>query len=178
MNNIYYHFGDADEIQAILRDGFTDGTAQIDGRLKYGIYLMGALGSIDPDYPNDQMLEITLPPEVDLRKFRIVFTPPGKEPCSWSEWLVPARILNRHVVKLRVLTNQEWDERWTEYCTQRGAEQAMRDFDSFIAQGLLEPARDSEGQIIYIDGEIGYTLTEKGRQLEASGQPPPPLQEQ
>jgi hypothetical protein len=161
VNNIYYHVGDADEIQAILRHGFSNGTAQIDGRLKKGIYLMGATGSTDPDYPLDQMLEITLPPQIDLSKWQLPAVIPGKRLCRWAEWIVPAKVLNRHA-KLRVLTNQEWEELWTIFCAHHGAEQAMRNFDSFIAEGLLEPARDSRGQVIYIDGEVGYTLTEKG----------------
>jgi hypothetical protein len=114
MNNIYYHVGDADEIQAILRDGFSNGTAQIDGLLKRGVYIMGATGSTDPDYPNDQLLEITLPPEIDLRKWRIIFTLPGKNPCSWAEWIVPAKILNKHA-KTRLLTKDQWVQTWARY---------------------------------------------------------------
>ena len=50
----------------------------------------------------------------------------------------------------------------------------MRAFDSLVADGYLEIARDAQGQPIYRDGEPSYTWSEKGRKLAASGQMPPP----
>ena len=49
----------------------------------------------------------------------------------------------------------------------------MRVFDSFVADGYLEIARDARGQPIYRRGEPSYIWSEKGRQLKASGQPLP-----
>ena len=50
--------------------------------------------------------------------------------------------------------------------------------DRLVANGYLGIARDSQDQPIYHNGEPTYILSEKGRQLEASGQEPPPPQEQ
>jgi hypothetical protein len=51
-------------------------------------------------------------------------------------------------------------------------------FDCLVADGYFEIARDAQGQPIYRNGEPVYTLSEKGRQLEASGPEPPPPQDQ
>jgi len=80
MNNIYYHVGDADEIQAILRNGFIDNVQELDDTgkvLKRGVYIIDAPGEPDPNYPLDQLLEIAIPPEIDLRKWRLVEFPFG-----------------------------------------------------------------------------------------------------
>jgi len=185
----YYHSGPADEIQAILRDGFTDITATIDGQLKRGVYITDAPGERDPAYPRDQLLEITLPPEIDLRKWRLVFVIPEK-PCRWLEWIVPSDRLNTNA-RVRLLTSQEWEELWVKYIAPRRAHELMRAFDSLVRDGYLEAARDAQGQPIYRRGQPIYRRgepicrrgepgSEKGRQLEASGQepPPPPLPEQ
>jgi hypothetical protein len=173
MSNIYYHFGDTKEIQAILRDGFTDVSTQIEGVLKPGVYITDATGEPDPDYPNDQLLEITLGPEIDLRKWRLVFAKPAK-PCSWQEWIVPADLLNTHA-QVRLLTSQEWEELWAKYLALRKAEGLMHAFHSLVADGYLETARDAKGQPIYRRGEPAYIWSEKGRKLAASGPPPQEL---
>jgi hypothetical protein len=104
MKNIYYHVGSVDEIQVILRNGFIDITTRINGLLKRGVYIADAPGEPDPGFLDDQLLEITLSSEIDLRKWRVVLTLPGKNPCSWAEWIVPANVLNNHA-KLRLLTS-------------------------------------------------------------------------
>jgi hypothetical protein len=172
MNNICYHSGDADEIHAILRNGFIDTAKQIDGLLKQGVYITDAPGEPDQEYPRDQLLEITLAPEIDLRKWRIMYVIPGK-PCRWAEWIVPAALLNKHG-QLRLLTGQEWKGLWAKHLAHRRADELMRAFDKLVADGYLEIARDAQGQPIYRRGEPSYIWSEKGRQLEASGQEPPP----
>src|SRR6516165_7436728 len=124
MYTYYYHSGDADEIQAILRDGFIDITKLIDGLLKRGVYIADAPGELDSDYPLDQLLEITLPPEIDLRKWRLVFVIPEK-PCRWLEWIVPSDRLNTNA-RVRLLTSQEWEELWVKYIAPRRAHELMR----------------------------------------------------
>jgi hypothetical protein len=50
------------------------------------------------------------------------------------------------------------------------------DFEFLVEIGYLEPVRDSQGQLIYRNGEPVYRKTEKGRQLDrqfSSGQIPP-----
>jgi len=160
MKNIYYHVGSVDEIQVILRNGFIDITTRINGLLKRGVYIADAPGELDSDYPLDQLLEITLPPEIDLRKWRLVFVIPEK-PCRWQEWIVPADLLNKQA-RVRLLTNQEWEGLWANILQPRRAGELMRAFDSLVADGYLEIARDSEGQPIYRNGDPAYIWSEKG----------------
>jgi hypothetical protein len=49
MTPTYYHFGDATEIQAILRNGFTDILQQIESSWA-GVYIADCPGEPDPDY--------------------------------------------------------------------------------------------------------------------------------
>jgi len=172
MNNLYYHSDDIEEIQAILRDGFTDITKRIDGLLKRGVYIADAPGEWDQEFPDDQLLEITLPPEIDLRQWRVVYVIPGK-PCRWNEWIVPADLLNKHA-KLRLLTNLEWKELWSKYSAYKRAKELMRVFDHFVANGYLEIARDPKGEPVFRRGEQAYVWSEKSRKLAAPGQEPPP----
>jgi hypothetical protein len=173
MNNIvYYHSGDTAEIQAVLRDGFTDITATIDGVLKRGVYITDAPGEWDLDYPNDQLLQITLPPEIDLRKWRLVFVIPEK-PCRWSEWVLPSDFLNTHA-RVRLLTTDEWKEVWAK----KRIDELMRAFDHLVASGYLEIARDARGEAIRRRGEPAYRWSEKGRRFKPlSQEPPSPPQE-
>jgi len=107
---MYYHVGDATEIEAILHgDGFSDTQGIGDGRV--GVYIVDSPGELDPDYPLDQVLEITLPPEMNLDNWEVVVKIPEKPCCSWHEWLIPAQILNQHA-KTRLLTKDQWVQTW------------------------------------------------------------------
>ena len=62
--NTYYYSGTSDEIETILHDGFVDYIEERNtGRL--GVYVGDAPGEPDPDFPDDQVLEITLPEQID-----------------------------------------------------------------------------------------------------------------
>jgi hypothetical protein len=45
--------------------------------------------------------------------------------------------------------------------------------DRLVAEGYLEPVCDAQGEPVYRDGEPVYRMSEKGRQLQAQGPPPP-----
>ena len=60
--NIYYHSGSRIYIKTVLRDGFADKRIkQLD---RCGVYVADSPGEPDPDYPDDQLLEITLLPHI------------------------------------------------------------------------------------------------------------------
>jgi len=103
----YYHSGDADEIQAVLRgDGFIDVAVRINGVLKQGVYLTDSPGEWDPELPDDQLLEITLPQQIDLSEYKFDLS---EKPCNWQEWFVPCDLLDKRA-RVRLLTTDEWKE--------------------------------------------------------------------
>jgi hypothetical protein len=102
--NTYYYSGSSDEIETILRNGFLDNTKERNtGRL--GVYVGDAPGEPDPDFPDDQVLEITLPEQIDTSNWRLVVP---EKPCRWQEWLIPARVFNEHG-SARQLRRNEWE---------------------------------------------------------------------
>jgi hypothetical protein len=108
--NTYYYSGSSDEIETILRNGFLDNTKERNtGRL--GVYVGDAPGEPDPDFPDDQVLEITLPEQIDTSNWRLVVP---EKPCRWQEWLIPARVFNKHG-SVRQLRRDEWENAWTKY---------------------------------------------------------------
>jgi len=108
--NTYYYSDGSDEIQAILRNGFVDNMKERDtGRL--GVYVADAPGEPDPDFPDDELLEITLPAQIDTSDWRLVVP---EKPCRWQEWLIPARIVNKQA-KVRQLTKEQWEQAWAKY---------------------------------------------------------------
>ena len=107
--NTYYYSGTSDEIETILHDGFVDYIEERNtGRL--GVYVGDAPGEPDPEYPDDNLLEITLPGEIDTSKWRLVLP---EKPC-WHEWLIPASTLNKHA-RVRKLRKDQWENAWTKY---------------------------------------------------------------
>jgi hypothetical protein len=108
--NTYYYSGSSDEIETILRNGFLDNTKERNtGRL--GVYVGDAPGEPDPDFPDDQVLEITLPEQIDTSNWRLVVP---EKPCRWQESLIPARAFNEHG-SVRQLRRDEWENAWTKY---------------------------------------------------------------
>ena len=55
--NTYYYSGTSDEIETILRDGFVDNIEERNTGRR-GVYVGDAPGEPDPDYPDDELLEI------------------------------------------------------------------------------------------------------------------------
>jgi len=108
--NTYYYSGSSEEIETILRDGFVDNIEERNtGRL--GVYVGDAPGEPDPDFPDDQVLEITLPEQIDTSNWRLVVP---EKPCRWQEWLIPVRVFNEHG-SVRQLRRDEWENAWTKY---------------------------------------------------------------
>ena len=138
---LYYCSKTTEETHTILRDGFIND-------LKYRgiscIYLADTLAA----QPGEQLLEISLPAEIDISPFEI-FAPGAR----WREWCVPANIVNQYG-KIRQLPE---DER----------KQALRDRiielrKELVADGLLEHAKDSQGKPVYRNGKPVWRTTEKG----------------
>jgi hypothetical protein len=154
--NTYYYVGTSDEIETILRDGFLDSTKErATGRL--GIYVADSPGELNPDYPDEQLLEITLPGQIDTSKWSLVWP---ENPCSWQEWLIPASTLNKHA-RVRKLNKDQWEQALAKY---KHAQQlkTKEAWDALVAEGLLIVARDSEGRPVYRNGKLVYKLSEKG----------------
>jgi len=107
--NTYYHSGTSDEIETILHDGFVDNIKERNTGRR-GVYVADAPGEPDPEYPDDNLLEITLPGEIDTSKWRLVLP---EKPC-WHEWLIPASTLNKHA-RVRKLRKDQWENAWTKY---------------------------------------------------------------
>jgi hypothetical protein len=152
--NTYYHSGTSDEIETILRNGFVDNIKERNtGRL--GVYVGDTPGEPDPEYPDDHLLEITLPGEIDTSKWRLVVP---EKPCRWQEWLIPASTLNKHA-RVRELRKDQWEQAWAKYKDahqKKGKEAADKVWDDLVAAGLIIGARDSEGRPMYRNGELVY----------------------
>jgi hypothetical protein len=139
---LYYCSKMTEETHAILRDGFIN-----DSEYKgiSGIYLVDAPAA----QPGEQLLEISLPAEIDISPFEIFA--PG---APWREWCVPVGIINQYG-KTRQLSGDERD--------QAQFERIIEVRNELVAEGLLEQAKDSQGQLIYRNGKPAYRITEKGR---------------
>jgi hypothetical protein len=59
----YCYTGSPDAIEAILRSGFVDET-KCKPKASEGVYITDFPGGLDPDYPDDQLFEITLPAHI------------------------------------------------------------------------------------------------------------------
>ena len=150
--NTYYYVDNSDEIEAILREGFFDNLRERNtGRL--GVYVADCPGAPDPAFPDQQVLEIMLPEQIDTSDWRLVL--PG-DPCSCQEWLMPARILNEHA-SVRQLKKDEWEQALAKY---KGAQRlkTIEALDDLRAAGLLIVARDAQGQPMYRNGKPVYQL--------------------
>jgi hypothetical protein len=180
----YYYFGDTDEITAILRDGFIDEwkTKRHGKRNRLGVYVTDSPGEPDPNHPENQILEITLPARIDTSEWRLVI--PESPPCCWQEWVIPAEILNKHAT-LRYLSSEEWERTGAQH--RRAHVGELR--EELTAAGLLEHAKDSTGQLMYRNGQPVFRVTEKALRLKpedmeaaleevakaAEAFPPPPI---
>jgi len=98
---------------------------------------------------DEQLLEISLPAEIDISPFEI-FAPGAR----WREWSVPANIINQYG-KTRLLPDDERDQALLDRIIEMRKE--------LVAEGLLEQAKDSQGQVIYRNGKPVWRITEKGR---------------
>jgi len=155
--NTYYYSGTSDEIETILRNGFVDNIKERNtGRL--GVYVGDTPGEPDPEYPDDHLLEITLPGEIDTSKWNLVLP---ENPCSWQEWLIPASTLNKHA-RVRKLRKDQWENAWTKYKDAQRLK-TIEGLDALAAAGLLIVARDAQGRPMYRNGEFVYKLSEKGQ---------------
>jgi hypothetical protein len=105
--SILYCTNTGAECAAILRDGFSDEPELKPSTGKIGVYLSDCPGEPDPDYPDDQLLEITLPPEISISQYEI-FVP--KEGTRWREFVVPAHILNESA-EIYSVPKTEWDQK-------------------------------------------------------------------
>lgn len=111
MINTYYSVSTSAEVEAILRDGFrTECEATVEG--KSGVYLADSPGEPDPDYPDDQLLEITLPTDISILQFEV-----GRE-CKgntrWREWVLPTSLL-KECAEVHLVPKAEWGERWRQW---------------------------------------------------------------
>jgi hypothetical protein len=84
-----YHCTDAAD--AILRDGFQDG----EGHYGFatltlrGVFLSSVPFDVNEGATGDQILEVTLPDNLDLDRYELV-----QEGAPYREWCVPAAVLN------------------------------------------------------------------------------------
>ncbi len=157
--NPYYYVNTRAKIEAILRDGFgneykekTTGTE--------GVYLTDAPGEPDPDYPDDQLLEVILPSEVDISQFEI-----KAEGVRWREWIVPGDLLNQSA-EIRLLPKEEWSPRWKEWLLEQKLNRLDRGFKCLIERGYLEVVRDAAGQPRYRGGQPVYQLSAEAAKLD------------
>jgi hypothetical protein len=156
--NTYYHSATSAEVEAIVRDGFIDQIKDKRSGMR-GVYIADAPGEPDPDYPDDQLLEITLPAEIDCSQWELA-APENLEVARWRVWLIPARILNQHG-RVRQLRKDQWKQLSAKYIDAC----ILKTQEELVAVGFLERARDSQGQPIYRDGKAVWRLTEKARSI-------------
>jgi len=135
---LYYCSKTTEETHAILRDGFIN---DLEYKGISCIYLDESRGA----WPHEQVLEISLPAEIDISPFEI-------DPQSpFRGWYVPAGIINQHG-KTRLVPD---DERYQVTLDITGALKGL------VVEGWLERAKDSQGQLIYRDGKPVWGITEK-----------------
>jgi hypothetical protein len=151
MINTYYYVNTSAEVEAILRDGFIDEYKETTTGMS-GVYLASSPGEPEPDYPDDELLEITLPAEISISQFERF-----KEGCRWREWLLPASLLNE-CAEIRPVTKAGWQQKWSQW---QGL-WIVETRTDLVAKGLLEQAKDAQGQPLYQDGQPVWRLTEKG----------------
>jgi hypothetical protein len=94
--NTYYHSDTSAEVEAIVRDGFIDHMEHKRSGMR-GVYIADAPGEPDPDYPDDQLLEITLPAEIDCSQWELAA--PARTPEFPSKYL-RFGALPRHAFRL------------------------------------------------------------------------------
>jgi hypothetical protein len=112
-----------------------------------GIYLADTLAAKQ----GQQLLEISLHAEIDISSFEI-FAPGAR----WREWRVPADIINQ-CGKIRQLPESALE--------QARHQSIIETRKELVAEGLLEQAKDSHGQLLYRKGKPVWRLTEKGRAI-------------
>jgi hypothetical protein len=136
---LYYASKTTEETDAILRDGFIN---NLDYKGISCIYLADSRGA----WPHEQVLEISLPAEIDISPFEAPQAP-------WRGWYVPAGIINQYG-KTRLLPD---DER---YQAPPDIPEALK---RLVGEGWWERAKDSQGQLIYRDGKPVWRITEEGK---------------
>src|SRR6267143_885570 len=127
---LYYCSKTTEETHAILRDGFIND-------LQYKGISCIYLADTPAAWLGEQLLEISLPGEIDISPFEIA---PG---APWRGWCVPAGIINQYG-KTRLLPDDERDQ------VPLDITEALKEL---VAEGWLEQAKDSQGQLIYRDGK-------------------------
>jgi len=141
---LYYSPKTTEETHTILRDGFIND-------LKYNgiscIYLADTLAAKQ----GEQLLEISWRAEIDISPFEIFAAG-----ARWREWCVPADIINQYG-KPRQLPESALEQ------ARHGSIIETR--KELVAEGLLEQAKDSHGQLLYRDGKPVWRLTKKGRAI-------------
>jgi hypothetical protein len=137
---LYYSPETTEETHAILRDGFIND-------LKYKGISCIYLADTPVAQQGEQLLEISVPAEIDISPFEI-FAPRPR----WREWCVPANIINQYG-KTRRLPDDEQDQVLLKRIIEARKE--------LVAYGLLEQAKDSQGQLIYRNEKPVGRLTEK-----------------
>jgi hypothetical protein len=110
MKTTYYHVDSPDEIAIILHEGFADDVIDKQ-RNRWGVYMMDSPTKPDPDYPNNELLEIVFQAQVNLSRWRLLIP---EKPAQWNEWVIPARVLNKHA-RVRLLALPEWELAWDQY---------------------------------------------------------------
>jgi hypothetical protein len=131
----YYHADSSKEIERILANGFTDEALQ----MRRGVYIANNPGPPDPAFPDDLLLEISLPEVIDLSSWEL-----PESGAERREWIVPSVVLNQHA-KLRRRARQEWAQLWATLRDKQTADVVQK----LVAQGMLETATDSQGRLLY-----------------------------
>jgi hypothetical protein len=163
MSILYYCTNTSTECAAILRDGFSDEhEAEINPPGIFGVYLSDCPGEQDSEYPDDQLLEIVLSPQISIAQFEI-FVP--KEGTRWREFVVPAHLLNEWA-EIRLLPKEEWGPKWERWLLEQKLKALDRGFKLLIERGYLEVARDAAGKPIYRQGQLAYKLSAKAAKMD------------
>jgi hypothetical protein len=103
---VYYHRTSASA--AILRGGFADGEGSYMFTESWlvGVFVSDVPLDINEGALGDDLLELTLPDDVDLDEFELVAEDQGSQ--KHREWCVPAELLNRRA-SVRLLSQEEQD---------------------------------------------------------------------
>jgi hypothetical protein len=167
--NIYYHSDGHKEIEAILAHGFIDKVRIAKSNRSPGVYVVD--NPLKPEYPDKQLLEISLPEVIDISPWK--FVPPPDRVVDYGEWVIPSSVLNQNA-KLRLVTKTEWEQLWAKHQEARikiveaQAAQIVAETQEMVDQGLLEHAKDASGQPLYRDGQPVWRITPKGQELAKS----------